>query len=30
LGALAVAVLTVSTQTLRAASRNPVESLRYE
>jgi putative ABC transport system permease protein len=29
-GALIVAVLTVSTQTLRAASRNPVESLRYE
>ena len=30
LGALLVAVLTVSTQTLRAASANPVESLRYE
>jgi putative ABC transport system permease protein len=30
LGALAVAVLTVATQTLRAASANPVELLRYE
>ena len=30
LGALIVAVLTVSTQTFRAASANPVESLRYE
>ena len=30
LGALAVAVLTVSTQTLRAASADPVKSLRYE
>jgi putative ABC transport system permease protein len=30
LGALLVAVLTVSSQTLRAASANPVESLRYE
>jgi len=30
LGALLVAVLTVSTQTLRAASANPVDSLRYE
>jgi putative ABC transport system permease protein len=29
-GALAVALLTVGTQTLRAASANPVESLRYE
>jgi len=30
LGALLVAVLTVATQTLRAASANPVDSLRYE
>ena len=30
LGALIVAVLTVSTQTVRAASADPVESLRYE
>jgi putative ABC transport system permease protein len=30
LGALLVAVLTVGTQTLRAASANPVDSLRYE
>ncbi|MDH4270916.1 MAG: ABC transporter permease, partial [Candidatus Aminicenantes bacterium] len=30
LGALAVAVLTVSTQTVRAASADPVDSLRYE
>ncbi len=30
LGALVVAVLTVATQTMRAASANPVESLRYE
>ena len=30
LGVLFVAVLTVATQTLRAASANPVESLRYE
>jgi putative ABC transport system permease protein len=30
LGALVVAVLTVATQTLRAASANPVDSLRYE
>jgi putative ABC transport system permease protein len=30
LGALRVAVLTVSTQTLRAASTDPVKSLRYE
>jgi putative ABC transport system permease protein len=30
LGALLVAVLTVSTQTLRAASADPVKSLRYE
>jgi putative ABC transport system permease protein len=29
-GAFFVALLTVSTQTLRAASANPVESLRYE
>jgi putative ABC transport system permease protein len=30
LAALALAVLTVSTQTLRAASADPVDSLRYE
>jgi putative ABC transport system permease protein len=30
LGALVVALLTVATQTLRAASANPVDSLRYE
>jgi putative ABC transport system permease protein len=29
-GALLVAVLTISTQTLRAAASNPVEALRYE
>ena len=29
-GALVFAFLTVSTQTLRAASANPVETLRYE
>jgi len=30
LGAIVVALLTVGTQTIRAASANPVDSLRYE